>query len=236
VTGPAPSALAAVRSAVVGCRRCPRLRRYCLAVAREKKRAFRDQAYWGRPVPGFGDPRARLLVVGLAPAAHGGNRTGRVFTGDPSGDWLFEALHRFGFASQPQSVSRDDGMVLTGCYIAAAVRCAPPANRPTLREQDACRPYLTRELLALRDVVVVTALGRLAHDAWLKAALWWERLAPRERPRFFHGAEARLPDGVTLLSSYHPSRRNTNTGMLTRAMWHGIFRRARALAAERSRR
>jgi uracil-DNA glycosylase family 4 len=201
-------------------------------VAREKKRAFRDQTYWGRPVPGFGDAKARLLVVGLAPAAHGGNRTGRVFTGDPSGDWLFEALHRFAFASQPTSVSRDDGMALTGCYIAAAVRCAPPQNRPTPREQDTCRPYLARELQALHEVVVVAALGRLAHDAWLKAAGWWGRLPPRERPRFYHAAEARLPDGVTLLSSYHPSRRNTNTGTLTRAMWHGIFRRAREIAGE----
>ncbi len=236
MTGTGASSLAAVRRAVIACERCPRLRRYCRAVARDKKRAFRDQVYWGRPVPGFGDPRARLLIVGLAPAAHGGNRTGRVFTGDPSGDWLFEALHRFGFASQPHSVSRRDGMVLTGCYIAAAVRCAPPANRPTLREQDTCRPYLTAECLALRDVVVVAALGRLAHDAWLKAAGWWDRLAPRERPRFAHAAEARLPDGVTLLSSYHPSRRNTNTGTLTRAMWHGIFRRARAIARAPGRR
>ncbi len=236
MTGAASSALAAVRRSVIACERCPRLRRYCLAVAREKKRAFRDQAYWGRPVPGFGDPRARLLVVGLAPAAHGGNRTGRVFTGDPSGDWLFEALHRFGFASQPHSVSRDDGMTLSGCYIAAAVRCAPPANRPTLREQTTCRPFLARECRTLRDVVVVVALGRLAHDAWLKAAGWWERLAPRERPPFHHAAEARLPDGMTLLSSYHPSRRNTNTGTLTRAMWHAVFRRARALADEAGRR
>jgi len=232
VTATAAPALSAVRRAVITCQRCPRLRRYCLGVAREKRRAFQDQTYWGRPVPGFGDPRARLLVVGLAPAAHGGNRTGRVFTGDPSGDWLFEALHRFGFASVPRSVSRDDGMALTGCYIAAAVRCAPPQNRPTLREQRACRPFLTQEIHALRDVVVVAALGRLAHDAFLKAAGWWERLAPRERPRFFHAAEARLPDGVTLLSSYHPSRRNTNTGTLTRAMWHGIFRRAEAIVAE----
>ena len=236
MTATASSALAAVRRAVVSCQRCPRLRRYCLAVAREKKRAFRDQAYWGRPVPGFGDPAARLLVVGLAPAAHGGNRTGRVFTGDPSGDWLFEALHRFGFASQPHSISRRDGMALAGCYIAAAVRCAPPQNRPTRREEDTCRPYLVRELHALREVVVVAALGRLAHDAWLKAAGWWAKLPPRERPRFFHAAEARLPDGVTLISSYHPSRRNTATGTLTRPMWHGIFRRARELAGETRRR
>ena len=230
MTVSATSALAAVRREVISCKRCGRLRRYCEAVAREKRRAFREQAYWGRPVPGFGDPRARLLVVGLAPAAHGGNRTGRVFTGDPSGDWLFEALHRFGFASQARSISGEDGMVLTGCYIAAAVRCAPPGNRPTPREQEACRPYLARELEALRDVVVVAALGRLAHDAWLKAAGWWSVLAPRDRPPFAHGAQAQLPDGVTLISSYHPSRRNTSTGLLTRPMWHRIFRRVRALA------
>jgi uracil-DNA glycosylase family 4 len=228
VSGAAYPTLAAVRRAVVGCERCRRLRRYCAAVARHKKLAFQDQVYWGRPVPGFGDARARLLVVGLAPAAHGGNRTGRVFTGDPSGDWLFEALHRFGFASRPQSVARDDGMALDGCYIAAAVRCAPPANRPTLREQDACRPYLVSECRALPQVAVVVVLGRLAHDAWLKAAGWWERLPPRDRPRFYHEAEARLPDGTTLISSYHPSRRNTNTGTLTRVMWHRVFRRARA--------
>ncbi len=224
------AALVAIRRAVIACERCPRLRRYCRAVAREKKRAYRDQTYWGQPVPGFGDPAARLLVVGLAPAAHGGNRTGRMFTGDPSGDWLFEALHRFGFASQRHSVSRDDGMTLSGCYIAAAVRCAPPANRPTLREQTTCRRYLALESRALGGVVAVVALGRLAHDAWLKAAGWWDRLPPRERPPFHHAAEARLPDGVTLISSYHPSRRNTNTGTLTRAMWHRIFRRAREIA------
>jgi uracil-DNA glycosylase family 4 len=229
VSGAVHLTLAAVRRAVVGCERCPRLRRYCLAIARDKKRAFRDQVYWGRPVPGLGDPQATLLIVGLAPAAHGGNRTGRVFTGDPSGDWLFEALHRYGFASQPHSVSRDDGMTLSGCYIAAAVRCAPPANRPTRREQDVCRRYLVAECRALPHLAVVVALGALAHDAWLRAAGWWERLAPRERPRFAHAAEARLADGVTLISSYHPSRRNTNTGTLTRAMWHRIFRRARTV-------
>lgn len=229
MSGASRPTLAAIRRAVVGCTRCPRLRRHCLAVARLKKRAFREQAYWGRPVPGFGDARAGLLVVGLAPAAHGGNRTGRVFTGDPSGDWLFEALHRFGFASQARSVSRDDGMALSGCYIAAAVRCAPPANRPTRREQDACRPYLASECRALGHVAVVVVLGRLAHDAWLKATGWWERLAARDRPRFHHAAEARLPDGTTLVSSYHPSRRNTNTGTLTRAMWHRVFRRAREI-------
>ena len=228
MSGAAPfPTLAAVARAVVGCERCPRLRRHCQAIAQARRRAFSTDEYWGRPVPGFGDPRARLLVVGLAPAAHGGNRTGRVFTGDPSGDWLFEALHRFGFASQPESVSRDDGMKLNDCYVAAAVRCAPPQNRPTRREEDACRRYLAAELGLLPRLSVVLALGAFAHDAWLRASGWWERLAPRDRPRFSHGAERRLPDGRTLLSSYHPSRRNTNTGTLTRAMWHRIFARAR---------
>jgi uracil-DNA glycosylase family 4 len=227
VSGAANSTLAAVRRAIVECERCARLRRHCLAVARHRKRAFADQVYWGKPVPGFGDPQARLLVVGLAPAAHGGNRTGRVFTGDSSGDWLFEALHRFGFASQPQSFARDDGLQLDGCYVAAAVRCAPPANQPTRREQERCRAYLAAECGLLPRVVVVVTLGRLAHDAWLEATGWRGRLTPRDRPRFHHAAEANLPDGLTLISSYHPSQRNTNTGTLTRAMWHRVFRRAR---------
>jgi uracil-DNA glycosylase family 4 len=223
---PFPS-LAAVSRAVVACERCPRLRRYCVRIARVKRRAYAGDAYWGRPVPGFGDPKARLLVVGLAPAAHGGNRTGRVFTGDPSGDWLFEALHRFGFASQPGSTSRDDGMRLSGCYIAAAVRCAPPQNRPTRREAERCRRFLAAGLPLLARLAVVVVLGRFAHDAWLRAAGWWTSLAPRDRPRFSHGARSRLPDGTILIASYHPSRRNTNTGTLTRPMWHRIFRLAR---------
>ncbi len=221
--------LADVERAIVACERCPRLRRHCEAVAREKRRAFRDQVYWGKPVPGFGDPGARLLVVGLAPAAHGGNRTGRVFTGDSSGNWLYEALHRFGFASRPDSTGRDDGLVLTGCYVTAAARCAPPANRPTRHELEACRPYLAAEIAILRRVQVVVALGRVGFEAWLRAAGFWNRLPARERPRFSHGAEARLPDGTILLASYHPSRQNTSTGRLTRPMWRAIFRRARAL-------
>jgi iron complex outermembrane receptor protein len=198
-------------------------------VAREKKREFRDWDYWGRPVPGFGDPRARLLVVGLAPAAHGGNRTGRMFTGDSSGDWLYGALHRFGFATQPHSVSRDDGQRLDDCYITAAARCAPPGNRPTPHEIANCRPHLAAELALLRRVRVVVTLGRIGHEAYLRASGWWDRLPPRDRPHFAHGAATRLPDGVRLISSYHPSRQNTNTGRLTRAMWHAVFRRARAL-------
>ncbi len=225
----ARSSLALVRRAVVACERCPRLRRYCRAVAREKRRAFRDQRYWGKPVPSFGGAGARLLVVGLAPAAHGGNRTGRMFTGDRSGDWLYEALHRFGFASRPESVSRDDGMALRDCLITAAVRCAPPANRPTPREAAACRPFLAEEIALLPRVRVVVALGAFAHDAWLRASGWRERLPPSRRPAFAHGAEAVLPDGTVLIASYHPSQRNTSTGTLTRTMWHGIFRRARHL-------
>ncbi len=222
--------LAAVRRVVVACGRCPRLRAYCRRVARDRKREFRDWEYWGRPVPGFGDKAARLLVVGLAPAAHGGNRTGRVFTGDASGDWLFEALHRFDFASRPGSVSRDDGLRLTACYVNAAARCAPPDNKPAPQELLNCRTYLAAEIRLLRQVRVVVALGRVAFDSYLRAAGWWDRLRAAQRPRFTHGAETRLPDGTILLCSFHPSRRNTNTGLLTRPMWHAVFQRARALA------
>jgi uracil-DNA glycosylase family 4 len=227
--GRAFRSLGALARAVVRCARCPRLRAYCRQVAREKKRAFREWTYWGRPVPGFGDPAARLLVVGLAPAAHGANRTGRMFTGDSSGDWLYAALHRYGFASRPRAVSRDDGLVLRDCYVTAAVRCAPPGNRPTPAELERCRIYLRAEGRLLARVRVVVVLGRIAHDAWLRAAGWWARLPPAERPRFAHGAETRLPDGTVLIASYHPSRQNTNTGKLTRAMWDAVFRRARAL-------
>jgi uracil-DNA glycosylase family 4 len=213
-----PRSLAAVNRAVVACERCPRLRDYCRRVAREKKREFREWTYWGRPVPGFGDPRARLLIVGLAPAAHGANRTGRMFTGDSSGSWLYEALHRFGFANQPHSQRRDDGLALRDCYVTAAVRCAPPGNKPTPAELANCRSYLQAELRLLRRVRVVVALGRIAHKAWLKAAGW-------SRQPFRHGAVARFPDGTILISSYHPSRQNTNTGKLTRRMWYAIFRR-----------
>ena len=218
--------LARVRDAIVACERCPRLREHCLEVARERKRAFRDQEYWGKPVPGFGDPAARLLVIGLAPAAHGGNRTGRVFTGDSSGSWLYEALHARGFASQPFSTGRDDGQRLTGAYVTAAARCAPPANKPTPAELGRCRVYLEAEIRLLRHVRVVLGLGRIGHEAWLRAAGWWA-LPARERPRFAHGAQSRLPDGTVLIASYHPSRQNTNTGRLTRAMWDTVFARVR---------
>ena len=222
-----PPSLDALHRAVVSCTRCPRLRSYCLEIARTKKRAYRDWKYWGKPVPGFGDPGARLWIVGLAPAAHGGNRTGRVFTGDSSGDWLFEALHRFGFASQPESRARDDGLTLTDCYISASARCAPPANRPLPIEIANCASYMVAELALLQRVRVVVTLGRIAHETWLRNAGWWDQLSARERPPFGHGKLARLPNGVALLSSFHPSRQNTNTGKLTRAMWYSIFRRAR---------
>ncbi|HKW40678.1 MAG TPA: uracil-DNA glycosylase [Gemmatimonadales bacterium] len=222
------TSITAINREIIACTRCARLRAYCRRVAREKKREFRDWDYWGKPVPGFGDPSARLLVVGLAPAAHGANRTGRMFTGDSSGDWLYEALHRFGFASQPRSTSRDDGLRLDDCYIAAAARCAPPGNKPSRIELDRCRSYLAEEVRQLSRVRVVVTLGRVAHDAWLKAAGWWTRLAPRERPPFRHGALSQLADGTVVIASYHPSRQNTNTRKLTRDMWHVVFAQARA--------
>jgi len=226
--GPRFASLDRVARAIVACERCPRLRRHCEQVARERRRAYRDQVYWGKPVPGFGDAAARLLVVGLAPAAHGGNRTGRVFTGDSSGDWLYAALYAQGFANQAESVARDDGLRLAGAYVTAAARCAPPGNRPTRAELERCRGYLGAEIRLLERVRVVLALGRIAHEAWLPASGRWS-LPPRERPRFAHGAEATLPDGTVLIASYHPSRQNTQTGRLTLAMWSAVFRRAREL-------
>lgn len=217
---------------VIACERCPRLREYCERVAREKRRAFRDQTYWGRPVPPFGDPRARLLVIGLAPAAHGGNRTGRVFTGDRSGDFLFRALYETGFASQPESISRNDGMKLDGAYISAAVRCAPPGNKPAPDEFRNCRPYLERELDLLKQLRVVVALGRIAFDAYL--AILRDRGVIERRSAFVfaHNAEHRIPGAPVLISSYHPSQQNTSTGKLTAAMLHQVFARARAIADE----
>ena len=218
---------------VAHCTACPRLTTWCRTVAAEKKREFRDDTYWGRPVPSFGDPAARLLIVGLAPAAHGANRTGRMFTGDSSGAWLWEALHRFGFADRPISRHRDDGLTLTGCWITAAAHCAPPGNKPDRRELDRCRRFLIRELVLLDRVRAVVVLGRIAYESWLRAAGWWDTLPPRDRPPFRHGGEAALPDGRMLLTSFHPSRQNTNTGRLTRAMWHAVFRRAAEIVAGR---
>ncbi len=211
------------------CELCPRLRSHCRDIALKRKRSFSNEEYWGRPVPGFGDPDARLLLVGLAPGAHGSNRTGRPFTGDASGDWLYSALHRYGWSSHPVSRSRDDGLVLSDCYITSAARCAPPDNKPTREELDRCRPYLEAELALLTSVRVVLTLGRIGWENWLRAAGWWERLAVHQRPRFAHGEETELPDGTVLISSFHPSRQNTNTGRLTRAMWHGVFERISVL-------
>ncbi len=207
--------LARVARDVVACERCPRLREWCLEVARVKVKRFRDQAYWGRPVPGFGDPKARLLVVGLAPAAHGGNRTGRVFTGDRSGDFLFAALHRAGFASQPTSAARDDGLRLTGAYIAPLARCAPPANKPTPEEIAHCREYLTREWALLTEVRAVLALGRVAMDGFLALLRDAGRVSLRTRLAFGHGVTHDLGGGLALFASYHPSQQNTFTGKLT---------------------
>src|SRR5262245_3335198 len=200
---------------VVACERCPRLRAWCREVARVKVKRFRNETYWGRPVPGFGDPKARLLVVGLAPAAHGGNRTGRVFTGDRSGDFLFAALHRAGFASQPFSVSRDDGLRLRGVYVAALARCAPPANKPLPAEIAACREYLSRELSLLKDVRAVLALGRVAMDGFLALLRERGRVPARGRFAFGHGVAHDLGQGLRLFASYHPSQQNTFTGKLT---------------------
>lgn len=170
-----------------------------------------------------------MLLVGLAPGAHGSNRTGRMFTGDASGDWLYQALHRFGFASRPTSRSADDGLTLTDCYITAAARCAPPGNKPTRQEFDNCRPYLEREIQLLTHVRVVLALGRIGHEAWLKASGWWAQLPVSQRPRFAHGRVTTMPDGIRLACTYHPSRQNTNTGKLTRRMWYGVFRKVNKL-------
>jgi uracil-DNA glycosylase len=216
---------------VVRCRRCPRLVDWRERVAREKRAAFRDEEYWGRPVPGFGDPEARVLVFGLAPAAHGGNRTGRVFTGDRSGDWLFAAMHRAGLANQPTSTHRDDGLVLIDAWIAAAVRCAPPANRPTPAERDTCLPWSVRELQLLPRIRLIVCLGGFAWDAALRlrAAAGLEN--PRPRPRFGHDVLFDSGDRLPLLGCFHPSQQNTFTGRLTEGMMEAVFARARALVS-----
>jgi uracil-DNA glycosylase len=224
-----PAALEALAEEISRCRRCPRLVAWREQVARERRAAFANQEYWGRPIPGFGDPAARVLVLGLAPAAHGGNRTGRIFTGDRSGDWLFAALWRTGFANQPLSVARGDGLRLCDCWVTAAVRCAPPANRPLPVERDNCRPWAARELSLLPAVRVIVCLGGFAWDAGLrlKAALGDE--VARPRPRFGHGTEA--ADGRwALLGCFHPSQQNTFTGRLTEPMLDSVLGRARELA------
>ena len=218
-----PTNLGDLEARVTRCRKCPRLVEWRERVAREKRAAFRDEDYWGRPVPGFGDPEAPVYVLGLAPAAHGGNRTGRVFTGDRSGDWLFASLHRTGFANQPTSTDASDGLRLDGAFIAAAVRCAPPANKPLPSERDNCLPYAERELELLRPEVIV-CLGAFAWDAACRL------LGLRPKPRFGHGAEHATDAGPILLGTYHPSQQNTFTGKLTEPMLDAIFRRSRELA------
>ena len=223
-------ALAALQAEVVRCPRCPRLREYCAQVAAIKRRAFRDWEYWGRPVPSFGDPHARLLMVGLAPAAHGANRTGRMFTGDRSGDWLYRALYQTGFASQPTSTSREDGLILKDAYITAAIRCAPPDNKPAREELLNCRPYLERELQLLKNVKVVLALGKIAFDHYLDVLK--SRGVIRSRAAFSFGHNRSFvtaPDQPVLMSSYHPSQQNTSTGKLTEEMLLDVFRDARKL-------
>jgi len=223
-------ALAALEREVIACRRCPRLVTWREQVAQRKRAAFAGQEYWGRPLPGFGDPRARILILGLAPAAHGGNRTGRIFTGDRSGDWLFGALHRAGLSNQPESVGRDDGLRLDGCYVTAAVRCAPPANRPSPAERDNCLPYLVRELELLEQVRVILCLGGFAWDAALRALAARGAAIPRPRPRFAHGAELQIGRHV-LIGCYHPSQQNTFTRRLTSEMLDAVLARALAAAA-----
>jgi uracil-DNA glycosylase family 4 len=220
--------LARVTREVIACERCPRLREWCRKVAREKVRRFRDDDYWGRAVPGFGDPRARLLIVGLAPAAHGGNRTGRAFTGDRSGDFLFAALHRAGFASQPTSVSRDDGLRLRDAYIAPLVRCAPPANKPTPEETGRCRDYLVRELRLLSRLRAILALGKIAMDGIVSVLRDEGRAPARKALAFGHGVRHPLEDGLVLFASYHPSQQNTFTGRLTAASFDRVLRGVKA--------
>jgi uracil-DNA glycosylase family 4 len=222
--------LAQLHRIVSACNRCPRLRTYCCDVAVTKRRAYADWDYWGRPVPGFGDPDARLWVIGLAPAAHGGNRTGRIFTGDRSGDFLFAALHRAGFANQATSVKPGDGLRLTDCYISATARCAPPANKPAPDEVAACADYLDAEWRLLKRRRVLFALGKIAWDACLALAARNGVVIPRPRPLFGHGAEVRLSDSLALLGSYHVSQQNTFTGKLTNAMLDEVLNRAREIA------
>lgn len=223
--------LTVLNRSIVACTACPRLVTYREAIAATKRRQFKDWPYWGKPIPGFGDPKAELYVLGLAPAAHGGNRTGRVFTGDRSGDWLYEALHRYGFASQASSTHKDDGLTLDSCYIGASVRCAPPGNKPLPEEFTRCQPFLREEIRLLSRTKVVIALGKIAFDHYLKACLESGHERPTPRPTFGHGVVYRLAWNVTLLGSYHPSQQNTFTGKLTRPMFHSVFAEARRLVS-----
>jgi uracil-DNA glycosylase len=228
-------ALEMVQEEVVRCRRCPRLVQWREKVAREKVARYKGQQYWGKPVPGFGDPNPHLWLIGLAPAAHGGNRTGRMFTGDRSGDWLYRTLYKFGFSNQPSSIRQNDGLRLNNCYITASARCAPPLNKLLPRELENCRPFLRREISILEantpgmERAVVIALGKVAFDSILKTFSELGRELPRPRPKFSHGVEIQLSTTLTLLASFHPSQQNTFTGKLTEPMFDRVFKRAQEL-------
>lgn len=222
-----PRSLHVLHERIISCERCPELRAYCAEVGRAKRRAYENDTYWARPVPGFGDPRARIMIVGLAPAAHGANRTGRMFTGDRSGDFLYAALHRAGFANQPHATHRDDGLQLTGVYIAAALRCAPPANKPTVQQLANCRPHLVDELRLLKPRAII-ALGAIGWNAALPALAERGIEIPKPKPKFAHGAEVSIGE-ITLLGCYHVSQQNTFTGRLTEPMLDRVLKRARQL-------
>lgn len=226
----AATTLKALNTQIVACNRCPRLREYCAEVARVRRRAYIDTEYWGKPVPSFGDPHARILALGLAPGAHGSNRTGRPFTGDGSGDFLFPVLYEAGFASQPKAVSRNDGMTLKDLWITSVGRCAPPANKPNPDELRNCAPWLDQEMHLLKNLRVVVCLGRIAFDGLLAHQQRTANLPARSGLTFAHGAEYTLPGGLIVIASYHPSLQNTNTGKLTRPMFLAVFQRARNLA------
>jgi uracil-DNA glycosylase len=227
-----PGWLEVLNAEVVRCVRCPRLVAYRERIAREKRRAYFDHDYWGKPVPGFGDPKARVMVLGLAPGAHGSNRTGRPFTGDASGKFMYPVLHETGFALLPTATARDDGQVLTGLYITTAARCAPPDNKPLPQELANCAPFLERELEGLKNLRVIVALGRIGFEAYLNYLIRKKEIVSKREYEFGHGAEYVMPDGRVLLASYHPSNQNTQTGKLTKEMFLKIFKRARELADE----
>ena len=227
-----PNALAILNHEVVNCTRCPRLVTYREQIGREKRRAYREHDYWARPVPGFGDPRARVLILGLAPGAHGSNRTGRPFTGDASGRFMYPILHKVGFASQPNADSRDDGLRLIDCYITAAVRCAPPENKPLPSELANCSEYLDRELAILKRGRVLVALGKIGFDSYLSHLKRTGQIPRTSAYKFAHGAAYKMPNGIALLASYHPSNQNTATGKLTAQMFEEIFRKAKRIACE----
>lgn len=219
-----------VRDRIAGCERCERLRTYCQGIGEAKRKAYRDQVYWAKPVPGFGDPNARLLILGLAPGAHGANRTGRPFTGDGSGDFMYPVLHELGLATKPQAVHREDGLRLRGAWIGSVVRCAPPGDKPTPEEIRTCGEHLADEVKALPKLKAVICLGKIAWDGYLAHLMREGTIARRSEYKFAHGAVYRLPNGLALVGSYHPSLRNTNTGLLNRVMFLRVFLKARKLA------